>query len=83
MKCTVFSDDFESTVIKSEKFDCIESDPSDLAFTTSLCDIASSSLIKSPLIFELLISHGLLKNGHSEDRPLCDLNEESKVSKTS
>ena len=42
-------------------------------------DISTSSLIKSPLVSELLISHGLLENGHVEDKPNCYADCESKV----
>ncbi|XP_055927917.1 zinc finger protein 554-like isoform X3 [Argiope bruennichi] len=71
-------EDVESSVINNiEKFDCVEVDTSDLA-CTNLYDITSSSLIKSPLVLELLLSHGLLKNGLVEDRPLCDTNDDEK-----
>ncbi|GFU46619.1 hypothetical protein NPIL_194481 [Nephila pilipes] len=71
-------EDVESSVLNSiDKLDCVECDQSDLT-CTNLYDITSSSLIKSPLVLELLIAHGLLKNGIVEDRPLCDTNDDNK-----
>lgn len=75
-----FSDEIDSSVVdSSDEFDYmgIQNEPS--GFGNSY-DISSSSLIKSPLISELLRSHGLLtmaENGLSDEKAMSD--SESKV----
>ncbi|GIY12108.1 hypothetical protein CDAR_450081 [Caerostris darwini] len=72
-------EDVESSDINNtEKIDYVGCDSSDLT-CTNLYDITSSSLIKSPLVLELLRAHGLLQNGLGEDRPLYDVNDENKL----
>lgn len=61
----------------SDGYECINfhCEPSDFNCDNSY-DILSSSLIKSPLVCELLISHGLLKKGHEDKNPLnCSVSE--------
>lgn len=86
-KCYLKKDDdfpkdevYSSVLDSSDEYESIDfhGEPSSVNCDSSY-DISSSSLIKSPLVFELLISHGLLKMGHAEDRPLCSSDAESKI----
>ncbi|XP_054708252.1 zinc finger protein GLIS2-like isoform X2 [Uloborus diversus] len=75
----ISKDDIDSSVLdSSEELEFIDFQKDPVNFCVSSYDISSSSLIKSPLVSELLISHGLLNIEHIEDRPHCNADSESK-----
>ncbi|XP_015925635.1 zinc finger protein GLI1 [Parasteatoda tepidariorum] len=81
-RCALISKDdikkekVHSTVIDDINGDCVDCDE---CGWENIYDITSSSLIKSPLISELLKSHGLLRNGHIENKDIYDYCDESEL----